>query len=131
VRSIVVGICLSVFLGGCGRRSNDDVAVRNKSEHTEQDEVHGKQKEGTFNSDDWVKKKLHPVEIPQWSDVYAKLPKNISDSDYNSLRDSFFQEVLWPVLLKKGLADKYQYSSTLDSFMRRTERSIMGPPTMH
>jgi hypothetical protein len=72
----------------------------------------------------WLKYRAErEKEIPQWRDIYQKLPQSVSDEQYDSLRDAFFHEVLWPELLKRKLVNDTHYVQVKQAFMDETERS--------
>lgn len=60
--------------------------------------------------------------LPQWKQVYENLPKNIPDKDYDSIRDGFFHNALWPAMLAQGKAAPAQYATTYQAFTEQSER---------
>lgn len=63
------------------------------------------------------------ADLPQWQEIASKLPDSIPDTEYDAVRDKFFHNMLWPAMIHSGKADPYQYSGTLEDFMKKSERS--------
>ena len=80
-------------------------------------------KPGEFDAADWLDKRAAKRQgLPQFRDVYLKLPYNLPDNTYESIRYDFFHDVLWPEMLKREIAASGQYASTLEGFLQETKR---------
>src|SRR5258708_6627671 len=57
--------------------------------------------------------------IPQWADVASQLPADLPDSQREAIANGFFENQLWPALMKQGAADPIQRVAAKTSFLQQ------------
>lgn len=61
------------------------------------------------------------ADYPLWQQVASQLPASLPDETYDSLRDSFFHDQLWPRMVAAG-TPPMQRNIALNQFLSETER---------